>query len=50
MKVINHRQIVEDSWQAIDDETSIEQLPSGKIIVSTSFWNENKQALRQRGE
>ena len=50
MKIINNRQVVEDSWQSIDDETAIEQLPGGKLIVSLAFWNEHKQALRQRGE
>ena len=50
MKIINNRQIVEDSWQNIGDETGIEQLPDVKIIVSLALWNEHKQALRQRGE
>ncbi len=50
MKVISNRQIVEDSWQTIDAETSVDQLPTGKIIVSLSFWNEHKDILGQRSE
>ncbi len=50
MKIINNRQIVEDSWQTVDDETSIEQLPSGKIIVPLAFWNNHKQALTARDD
>jgi len=50
MKVINNRQIVEDSWQNIDDESNIEQLPSGKLIVSLSFWNNHKQTLSARDD
>lgn len=50
MKVINNRQIVTDSWQTIDDETSGEQLPSGKIIVSLDFWNNHKQTLTARSD
>ncbi len=50
MKVINNRQIVADSWQTIDDETSIEHLPSGKIIVSLTFWNNHKPSLATHGD
>ena len=50
MKVINNRQIVEDSWQNIDDACSIEQLPDGKLIVSLAFWNNHKPALTARGD
>lgn len=50
MKVISNRQIIEDSWLSIDDKTSIDQLPAGKIIVNFAFWNEHKDALGQRSE
>jgi len=50
LKIINNRQIVADSWQHINDETDIGQMPDGKLIVSLSFWNAHKQALRQRSE
>ncbi len=50
MKVINNRQIVEDCWQAIGDESSIQQLADGKVIISLAFWNQHKPALRQRSE
>jgi len=50
MKLINNRQIVEDSWQTIADESNIEQLPGGKLIVSFAFWNDHKQALIARDD
>jgi len=50
MKIINNRQIIADSWQTIDDETSLEQLPSGKIIVSLALWNDRRQALVARDD
>jgi len=50
MKVINNRQIVDDSWQAIDDESNIKQLPDNKIIISLAFWNKHKQSLTARDD
>ena len=50
MKIINNRQIVEDSWQIIGEEASIDQLPAGKIIVPLAFWKEHKNNLSQRSE
>ncbi len=50
MKIINKRQIVEDSWQTIDAETTLDQLPNGNVIVPLSFWNEHKDSLSKRNE
>ena len=44
MKVINNRQIVADSWKTIADESNIEQLPDGKLIVSLAFWNRKRSS------
>ena len=48
MQIIKHRQIVEDHWQHISAETTIDQLPSGDIIVPSPLWLEQKDALLQR--
>ena len=48
MQIIKHRHIVEDHWQHISAETTIDQLPSGDIIVPSSLWLKQKYALQQR--
>jgi uncharacterized protein (DUF934 family) len=48
MQIIKHRQIVEDHWQHISAETTVDQLPDGDIIVPPSLWLEQRDALQQR--
>ena len=50
MKIINQRQIVEDNWQTIDEDTAIDQLAAASLIVSLPFWQEHKDDLSQRSE
>jgi len=49
-QIIKHRRIVADDWQSVDAETSIDQLPAGKLIVPLALWIEHREALEQRGE
>ena len=50
MKIINQRQIVEDNWQTIDEETPLDQLPAANLIISLSYWQKHKNSLSQRNE
>lgn len=50
MQIIKDRQLVEDQWQTVDDETSIDALPDADIIVSLTYWQENKAKLVQHAK
>lgn len=46
MQIIRNREIVEDHWQKLSDETPI---PSqGDILVSLERWNDEKENLKAR--
>ncbi len=45
--VIKNRQIVEDHWQPVADDA---ELPAGPVIVSQTRWQQERVALRERGE
>lgn len=49
-QVISQRRVVNDDWHSVDDETSIDQLPAGKLIVPLSLWNAHRDTLSQRSE
>ena len=42
MRIIKQREIVEDDWQHVDDGAP---LPEGKVIVSLSRWNAERETL-----
>lgn len=45
MPLIKNRQVVEDTWALVDEETAVEALPAGNIIVPLALWLEQKAAL-----
>ena len=45
MRVIKHRQIVEDDWQRLTDINPGDELPPGKVIIPFSCWQANRERL-----
>lgn len=45
MQIIKNQQIIEDSWQHVEDEND---LPDGRIIVSYDRWKKDRAALLGR--
>ncbi len=48
MQIIKDQQLVADTWQHIDAETAVTDLPDGDIIVPLQLWIENKVQLAER--
>lgn len=46
MQIIKDRQVVNDSWQRIDQDTAINELPQSNIIVPATLWEQHKEALK----
>ena len=47
--IIKDRQLVEDQWQTVDADTTIDALPKGPIIVPLNLWLEHRDTLIERG-
>lgn len=47
-KLVKDGQLVQDPWQLVDAEATLESLPEGKIIVPLALWVENRDTLWQR--
>jgi uncharacterized protein (DUF934 family) len=48
MRVIKDRQIIEDSWQRLEQLDPDQALPEGDVIVTYAYWLENRDALIAR--
>lgn len=50
-QIIKNGQLVEDSWQLIDQETTLEKLPvTGAIIVPMALWQAEAATLKERAD
>ncbi|MGQ9425367.1 DUF934 domain-containing protein [Gilvimarinus sp. F26214L] len=47
-KLIKDGAVARDDWQLIDEETSLENIPSGKVIVPLKLWQDHCEGLRGR--
>lgn len=45
-KLIKDRQVIEDQWQLITNET--DSLPSGSVIVPLAYWQAHRAELAER--
>jgi Uncharacterized protein conserved in bacteria len=49
LRVIKHRQIVEDDWQRLTQINAVDTLPPGKVIVPVAYWQANREKLIKQG-
>lgn len=47
-KIIKNREIVEDHWQRVSTDCTVEDLPEGDIIVPLALWQNHQTLLLQR--
>lgn len=47
-QLIKNAQLIDDSWQLLPADTSLETLPAGDIIVPLALWQANSDALKAR--
>ncbi|MGI9229787.1 MAG: DUF934 domain-containing protein [Gammaproteobacteria bacterium] len=47
MRVIKHKQIIEDDWQVVSAEALADGIPEGDVLLPFSAWLEQQQALQQ---
>lgn len=47
-KLIKDGNIIDNTWQRIDNPTSAAELPAGNLLLPLAFWLENQDALLDR--
>jgi len=45
MKIIKDQKIVDDTWQTVEDDIDLSNLPNDNIIVTLKTWKAAKEAL-----